>query len=77
MMRNSLTQSQSIRIGIWAIVLIITSIANMLTYNNIMANFNTPEMIFFYIIIAIQFISLIEIYLITLEKTKRKRRSKR
>lgn len=76
-MKNNLTQSQSIRIGIWAIVLVITSIANMLTYNNIIAHFNMSEMIFFYIIIAIQFISLIEIYLITLEKTKRKRRSKR
>jgi hypothetical protein len=76
-MRNSLTQSQNIRIGIWAVVLLIASIANMLTYYGIMAHFNVPEAIFFYIIVAIQFISLIEIYFITLEKTKRKRRSKR
>jgi type IV secretory pathway TrbL component len=76
-MKNNLTQSQSIRIGIWAVVLVITSIANMLTYNSIMAHFNVPEVIFFYIIVAAQFISLIEIYLITLEKSKRKRRSKR
>ncbi len=76
-MKNNLTQSQKIRIGFWALVLIITSIANMLTYNSIMAHFNVPEVIFFYIIVAAQFISLIEIYLITLEKSKRKRRSKR
>ena len=76
-MKNNLTQSQKIRIGFWALVLIITSIANMLTYYSIMANFNVPEVIFFYIIVAAQFISLIEIYFITLEKTKRKRRSKR
>ena len=76
-MKNNLTQSQKIRIGFWALVLIITSIANMLTYYSIMARFNVPEVIFFYTIVAIQFISLIEIYLITLEKTKRKRRSKR
>jgi hypothetical protein len=76
-MKNNLTQSQKIRIGFWALVLVIASIANMLTYYSIIAHFNMSEMIFFYIIIAIQFISLIEIYLITLEKTKRKRRSKR
>lgn len=76
-MKNNLTQSQKIRIGFWALVLIITSIANMLTYYSIMAHFNVPEVIFFYIIVAAQFISLIEIYLITLEKSKRKRRSKR
>ena len=76
-MKNNLTQSQKIRIGFWALVLIITSIANMLTYYSIMARFNVPEVIFFYIIVAAQFISLIEIYFITLEKTKRKRRSKR
>jgi hypothetical protein len=76
-MKNNLTQSQKIRIGFWALVLVIASIANMLTYNNIMAHFNVPEVIFFYIIVAAQFISLIEIYFITLEKTKRKRRSKR
>ena len=76
-MKNNLTQSQKIRIGFWALVLVIASIANMLTYYSIMARFNVPEVIFFYTIVAIQFISLIEIYLITLEKTKRKRRSKR
>ena len=76
-MKNNLTQSQKIRIGFWALVLIIASIANMLTYYSIMAHFNVPEVIFFYIIVAAQFISLIEIYLITLEKPKRKRRSKR
>jgi hypothetical protein len=76
-MKNNLTQSQKIRIGFWALVLVIASIANMLTYYSIIARFNVPEVIFFYIIVAIQFISLIEIYLITLEKTKRKRRSKR
>jgi hypothetical protein len=76
-MKNNLTQSQKIRIGFWALVLIITSIANMLTYYSIMAHFNVSEVIFFYIIVAAQFISLIEIYLITLEKPKRKRRSKR
>ncbi len=76
-MKNNLTQSQSIRIGFWAVILVIASIANMLTYYSIMAHFNVPEVIFFYTIVAIQFISLIEIYLITLEKTKRKRRSKR
>lgn len=76
-MKNNLTQSQKIRIGFWALVLVIASIANMLTYYSIMARFNVPEVIFFYTIVAIQFISLIEIYLITLEKNKRKRRSKR
>ena len=76
-MKNNLTQSQKIRIGFWALVLIIASIANMLIYYGIMAHFNMPEVIFFYIIVAIQFISLIEIYFITSEKTKRRRRSKR
>ena len=79
-MKNNLTQSQKIRIGFWALVLIITSIANVLTYHSIMAHFNVSnvsEVIVFYIIVAAQFISLMEIYLITLEKTKRKRRSRR
>ena len=76
-MKNNLTQSQSIRIGIWALVLVITSIANMLAYYNVTAHFNVIETIFFYVIVAIQFISLAEIYMIASEKAKRKRRSKR
>ena len=76
-MKNNLTQSQRIRIGIWALVLIIASIANLLAYYNIIAHFNVPETTFFYIIVIIQFISLIEIGLIVSEKTKRKRRSRR
>ena len=76
-MKNNLTPSQNIRIGIWALVLVIVSIANILAYYGIIAHFNMPETTFSYIIVVIQFISLIEIYLITLEKTKRKRRSRR
>ena len=80
-MKNNLTQSQSIRIGIWALVLVIASIANMLTYYNIIyVSFSMRAVIFyvifFYIIVAIQAISLVEIYLIVSEKS-RKRRSKR
>ena len=76
-MKNNLTQSQRIRTGVWALVLVIVSIANILAYYGIISHFNVPEAIFFYIIVTIQFISLIEIGLIVSEKSKRKRRSKR
>lgn len=68
-MRNNLTSSQRIKIGFWALTLTLTSMMNLITYYNIIANFNIMEVIFLYILLAVQFTSLIEIYLIVCEES--------
>ncbi len=68
-MRNNLTSSQRIKIGFWALIFTLTSMMNLITYYNIIANLNIIEVIFLYILLAVQFISLIEIYLIVCEES--------
>jgi hypothetical protein len=68
-MRNNLTPSQRIKIGFWALTLTLTSMMNLIVYYNIVANFNIMEVIFLYILLAVQFTSLIEIYLIVCEES--------
>ena len=72
-MENNLTESQASRIGIWTLLFVMASLINVVTYYNIMLNFNVIETIFLYVIIAIQFISLIEIYSIVSEKSPKRR----
>ena len=72
-MENNLTESQASRIGIWTLLFVMASLINVVMYYNIMLNFNVIETIFLYVIIAIQFISLIEIYSIVSEKSPKRR----
>ncbi len=77
-MKNDLTLAQNIKIGAWALLLIISSLLNIVAYDLIMIHFSWILVQVFFIVVFCQFASLIMIYLVTLEKgSKGKRRSKR
>jgi hypothetical protein len=71
-MENNLTESQASRIGIWTLLFVMASLINVVMYYNIMLNFNVIETVFLYVVITIQFISLIEIYSIVSEKSPKR-----
>ena len=77
-MKNDLTLAQNIKIGAWALLLIISSLLNIVAYDLIISHFSWILVQMFFIVVFCQFASLIMIYLVTLEKgSKGKRRSKR
>ena len=70
-MKNNLTKKESSKIGIWAIVLVFASILNMVACLAIIEGHEFGMVPIFYVVVALQFISLIEIYMIVFQKKNR------
>ena len=70
-MKNNLTKKESSKIGIWTVVLIFASILNMTAYYAIIEGHELGMVPVFFVFVALQFISLIEIYMIVFQKKNR------
>lgn len=73
--RDDLSLTERLKIGMWALVLIVASMGNMLFYNQIMLAHESDMVLPWLIVVFMQFLSLIEIYIIAGGKRWKKKAS--
>jgi hypothetical protein len=65
MMRNSnLTEKEKLKLGFWAVILLFASIGNIAFYQQITIYRQFAMLMPFVVVVLLQFLSLVEIYLV-------------